>query len=160
MFARGNTAMMFGYSYTRNSILQKAPRLRFDVSYMPQVKDSILKKNYANYWGYGVYVKTPDQEASWSFLKFLAEPKNAGFYLSIVSSPASQRSILETQQNDPLLSVFAEQALTADSWVQLDNGFIKDVLEDMIDRQVVSEQSSSIALRKAASEINSKILSK
>jgi multiple sugar transport system substrate-binding protein len=160
MFAQGRAAMMFGYSYARNNILRKAPRLRFGISYMPQIKNSILKKNYADYWGYGVYVKSAYSEAAWSFLKFLSEPKNAGFYLSSIKSPASQKSILFTQQNNPKLAVFADQALTADSWLQLNSDIIKNILEDMIDSQVVSEQSANIALRKAAAEINSKILSK
>jgi len=160
MFAQGRVAMMFGYSYARNNILSKAPRLRFDVTYMPQIKDSILKKNYADYWGYGVYVKSAYPEAAWSFLKFLAKPKNASFYLSSTKNPASQKSILLTQQNNPKLAVFADQALTADSWLQLNSSFIKDVMRNMIDDQVISEQPANITLRKAASEINSKILSK
>jgi len=160
MFAQGRAAMMFGYSYARNNILSKAPRLRFSVSYMPQIKDSIFKKNYANYWGYGVYVKSASSDTAWSFLKFLAEPKNAGFYLSSIKSPASQKSILLTQQSDQNLGVFADQALTADSWLQSNNNLITSVLTSMIDQQVASEQSAAIALRKAASEINSKILSK
>jgi len=160
MFARGRVAMMFGYSYARNNILKKAPRLRFGVSYMPQVKDSILKKNYADYWGYGVYIKSAYSEAAWKFLKFLSEPKNAGFYLSVIKSPASQKSILLTQQNNKNLAIFADQALTANSWFQLNDAIIKNALENMIDNHVVSEQSASIALKKAAAEINSLILSK
>ncbi len=160
MFAQGRVAMMFGYSYARNNILRKSPRLRFGVSYMPQIKNNILKKNYANYWGYGVYIKSASSEVSWNFLNFLAKPKNTSFYLSKINSPASQKSILLTQQNNSKLAVFADQALTADSWIQLNSDIINRILEEMIDNQVVSEQSSSIALKKAAFEINSKILSK
>ncbi len=160
MFAQGRVAMTFGYSYARDNILRKAPRLRFGVSYMPQIKNSILKKNYADYWGYGVYIKSAYSEAAWGFLKFLSEPKNASFYLSGIKSPASQKTILLTQQNNPNLAVFANQALTADSWLQLNSDIIKSIMEKMIDSQVVSEQQSSIALRKAAADINSKILSK
>ncbi len=160
MFALGRVAMMFGYSWTKNSILQKAPRLRFNVAYMPQKKDSVIKKNYANYWGYGVYSNSPDKIAAWNFLKFLAEPKNAAFYLSQIEEPASQRAVLAIQQDDPNLAIFANQALTADSWFQLNNTLVDKVLINMMDQHVLSEQSEALALRRAASEINSKILSK
>ncbi len=160
MFALGRVAMMFGYSWTKYNILQKSPRLRFDVAYIPQKKDRLYKKNYADYWGYGVHINSPVKNRAWDFLKFLADPKNASFYLSQLSYPASQKSILAVQQNDRFLSVFADQALTADSWLQLDNTLIKDVIIKMIDQHVVSEQSASVALKKAVAEINSKILSK
>ncbi|MBI3671384.1 extracellular solute-binding protein [Candidatus Azambacteria bacterium] len=127
---------------------------------MPQVKDSIVKKNYANYWGYGVYANSANRAAAWNFLKFLSDPKNASFYLSEVKYPASQRSLLVAQQGDQNLSVFADQALSSTSWFQLNDTIIKEVVVDMIDQHVASEQAESLALSKAASEINSKILSK
>lgn len=160
MFALGRSAMMFGYSWTRQNILQKSPRLRFKVVNMPQVKNSILKKNYANYWGYGVYVNSPYRSMAWRFLKFLSEPQNAILYLSTMNYPASQKPILATQQSDEKLGIFANQALTADSWFQLDSAIIKEAMVNMIDQRVLSEQSADVSLRKAASEINSKILSR
>ncbi|MEK7452704.1 MAG: extracellular solute-binding protein [Patescibacteria group bacterium] len=160
MFALGRVAMLFGYSWTKNSIIQKAPRLRFTSAYMPQIKDSIVKKNYANYWGYGIYAKSSDAVVAWKFLKFLSDPKNAGFYLSQVKYPASQRSILTIQKDDSNLLIFANQALSATSWLQINDTLVKNVFIDMLDQHVASEQAESLALRKAAAEINSKILSK
>lgn len=159
-FSQGKVAMMLGYSSEANSILQKAPRLRYGIAPMPQIKDSILKKNYANYWGYGVYLNSPDKDMSWRFLKFLAEPQNAKFYLSKTKRPASQKSLLEEQQQDSALAVFADQALTADSWIQLDNAVIEEALTKMLDQHALSDQGASVALGKAIQDINSKILSK
>lgn len=159
-FSQGRVAMAFGYSSEADSILQKAPRLRYGIAPMPQIKDGILKKNYANYWGYGVYVNSPDKDTSWRFLKFLAEPQNAKFYLTQTKKPASQKSLLEEQQKDSELSVFANQALTADSWTQFDNSLNEDVLTKMLDQYSLSDQGSAVALGKAVQDINSKILSK
>jgi len=160
MFASGHAAMMFGYSYTKSAILLKSPRLRFDVAEMPQVKDSILRKNYADYWGYGVYIKSGKYDASWDFLKYLAEPAQSSFYLSAINEPSSQKAIIATQQSNNDLKIFANQALTADSWFQLDGETIKDILVKMIDQHISSEQSASVSLRKAAADINAQILSK
>lgn len=160
VFAQGRAAMAFSYSSELKSLSEKAPRLRYEVAPMPQLKGSVLKKNYANYWGYGVYLNSPDKNASWQFLKFLAEPKNAAIYLAGAQRPASQKSILEEQQKDPKLSVFANQALTADSWLQLDNTLIEESLIKMLDQQVLSEQAALVTLSKAVQDINSKILSK
>jgi len=160
MFSLGRVAMMFGYSWTKNNILQKSPRLRFAVAYMPQIRDSVLKKNYADYWGYGVYVGSGNKELAWRFLKFLAQPNNTSFYLSITGGAASQKSILVSQQEKADLEIFANQALTADSWLQLNDAVIEDVMVETIDQNILSGQSVDTSLTKAATKINSKILSK
>lgn len=52
-FAEGNLAMMFNYSWHRDTIAAKAPKLNFEVAPVPQISGN-QAINYANYWGFTV----------------------------------------------------------------------------------------------------------
>jgi ABC-type glycerol-3-phosphate transport system substrate-binding protein len=52
-FAEGNLAMMFNYSWHRDTLTAKAPKLNFEVAAVPQLAGNPAV-NYANYWGFAV----------------------------------------------------------------------------------------------------------
>lgn len=49
-FVTERAAMMFNYSHQIPVIKAKAPRLNFDVTLMPQIEDTTLRVDYANYF--------------------------------------------------------------------------------------------------------------
>ena len=154
MFAQGKVAMMLGYASTKESIVRKSPRLRFAVAPFPQVKNAITKKNYADYWGYAIYKNSPNKDTAWQFLHFLAQHNISAYYASVTQRPGSRRSVIAAQQEDPQMKVFAEQALSAVSWIQLDNQVIKQVFTEMIDAQVAGDQPLHQAILNADTKIN------
>lgn len=154
MFAQGKVAMMLGYASTKESILRKSPRLRFAAAPFPQVKNATIKKNYADYWGYAVYKNSPNKDAAWQFLHFLAQHNVSAYYASVTQRPGSRRSVIAVQQEDPQVKMFAEQALSAVSWIQLDDQVIKQVFTDMIDAQVTGDQPLQQAILNADTKIN------
>ncbi|PIP26320.1 MAG: hypothetical protein CO140_03425 [Candidatus Moranbacteria bacterium CG_4_9_14_3_um_filter_40_7] len=52
-FTEGNLAMMFNYSWHRDTIAAKASKLSFEVAPVPQLTGNPAV-NYANYWGFAV----------------------------------------------------------------------------------------------------------
>lgn len=52
-FAAGKLAMMFNYSWHRDTLTAKAPKLNFEVAPVPQLSGNPAV-NYANYWGFAV----------------------------------------------------------------------------------------------------------
>ena len=52
-FAEGNLAMMFNYSWHRDTLTAKSPKLNFEVAAVPQLSGNPAV-NYANYWGFAV----------------------------------------------------------------------------------------------------------
>ncbi|MEK7493773.1 MAG: extracellular solute-binding protein [Patescibacteria group bacterium] len=154
MFAQGRAAMMLGYANAKTSIMKKSPRLRFAVASFPQVKNTPIKKNYADYWGYAVYKNSPSKDAAWQFLHFLTQENASTYYASATQRPGSQRSIITTQQEYPEMKVFAEQALSAVSWVQRDDTVIRQVFTDMIDAQIAGDQPLQQTILNAETKIN------
>lgn len=154
MFAQGKVAMMIGYASARDRIMKKSPRLRFAVAPLPQQTNAVIKKNYANYMGLGVYKNSPSKDVAWQFIRFLTLPENQKYYLSAVQKGGSQKSVIADQQQDPNMKVFADQALSATSWLQLDHEVISDVFVEMIEAQISGDQSIKQTIENGERKIN------
>lgn len=154
-FAQNRAGMILGYTDTRTRLQKASPKLRFDVASLPQVKGATLLVNYADYWGFGVYKNSPNTRAAWEFLKFMTGPDMNMYYLTATGRPAAQKDLIVRQQQDAQMKVFANQALSAVSWIQMDANVIKDVFTQMIDTQITSDQSFRQTLDSGESKINS-----
>ena len=157
MFAVNRVAMMLGYSSTRSAILAKSSKVNFSVVAAPQMKNTVFKKNYADYWGFGVYKNSKNKDAAWQFLKFLTKIENNRYYLSATKRPASQKTLVLEQQQNPGMKAFADQALTAVSWIKKGKDIIDQTFLDMIESQISSSQTSGQAIKDAENKINSSI---
>lgn len=115
-FADGKVAYIFGYSYNNAQIKSKNPSLNYYVSPVPQIDGSSMNVNYANYFVEVVPKKSLYQNEAWDFLKYIADAKNVGKYLKSAEMPSALRSVLGSQQDDPVVGVFAKQAFTAKDW--------------------------------------------
>jgi len=61
-FSEGKLAMMLNYSWTRDIVASKAPKLNFDVAPLPQLPGD-HPVSYSNYWGFAV-AKNKNLDAS------------------------------------------------------------------------------------------------
>ncbi len=154
LFAQNKVGMIFGYAGTRENLLQKSPRLRFDIAPVPQVKDSVFNRNYASYWGYGVYKNSPNKQISWEFLKHLISQNVQLYYNSAVGKPSAVRSLIAIQQQDPILKVFANEALSATSVNQVDFVVLQKAFTTMIESQISKNESLRQSLIEATQNIN------
>ena len=119
-FAKGNLAMYFGYHWDYFDIKALNPNLNIKVAPVPQLAGGNV--NYASYWVEGVAKKSKNQKVAWDFLKFIsskdelaklyeAEAKLRGF-----GEPYGRMDMASLLQNDPITSVFVNQAKTAQGW--------------------------------------------
>lgn len=152
-FYEGKTAMMFNYSYHIPTIQAKAPYLNFGIAPMPQIKESTKDVNYANYWGLAVSHNSENPTEAWYFIDWLTQKENSKEYLEATKKPTARRDLISWQQNDPDLGVFAQQALTAHSWYQVDNSTIETIFADMIESVVLGEATVEDAIFKAAKQV-------
>src|SRR3989344_70483 len=158
MFAVNRAAMILGYSSTKNAILAKSSKVSFGVAAVPQMKNAVFKKNYADYWGFGVYKNSKNKDAAWQFLKFLSKIENNRYYFSPTKRTASQKALVLEQQGNSEMKIFADQALTAVSWIKKGKSVIDQVFLDMIEGQISSSQTAGqMIIKVAENKINSSI---
>ncbi len=152
-FKEGKAAMMFNYSHQVGVLKDQASRLNFAVAPMPQVSSTDIR-NYANYWGVGVTASSKFTNEAWKFVAYLASKEGAQSYLSATLRPSARRDLIDLQRNDLDLGVFAEQALSARSWYQIDNTAIESIFADMIDDVNFGRMSVKDSLNNAESRVN------
>lgn len=133
LFTSGKVAMMFGYSYHLPIIKAQAPKLNFSISSLPQIENSPIEVNFANYWVEGVSKKSKNQAAAWDFILFMSKEEQIKGYLEKTKKPTALRSLIKWQQESDELSVFANQLLTAKSWYKgKDSNAAETALAEMV----------------------------
>ena len=145
--------MTFNYSHQIPLLRSKAPRLNFAVAPMPQLNFS-QSLNYANYWAPTVSKFSKSGQQAWEFLVFLSSNEGVVSYLNNSGRPTARRELIEQQKNDLDLGVFANQALSAVSWYQVDALAVENIMADMIEDVNFGRRSISEALRTAENKIN------
>lgn len=152
-FTEGKTAMMFNYAYNIPILRAKNPHLNFEIAQMPQISEIDSKVNYANYFAAAVSNLSQNPEEAWQFILFLTEKKQQEIYLKKTDKPAGRRDLLKIQVDDPVMGPFAEQALSAKSWLQFDNMALEKTFGDMIEWVVRGEETPSSAISRAINKI-------
>jgi multiple sugar transport system substrate-binding protein len=153
-FAQGKLAMMLSYSYMLPTIKDKAPNLNWGVVPVPQVDNSGLKVNFANYWGEGVSKTSTKQQYAWDFLKFISQRDVLSQYYDKVKAPSSRKDLLSRQTSDVELGVFAENAITARSVYKSDAGQFESIILKMIDDVILRGSDPEAAVSDAVSQVN------
>ena len=166
---RNKAAMILGYWY-QIAVMKgdenkkgKNPNLNFGVAQMPQQDDVNESRyaTYADYWGYAVAKSTKDPQSAWRFVQFLTSKAQAEQYLIATKRPPALRSLIASYQDNPILSVFANQILIAKSWVQPGasdvNPLFSQAIEQVYRGQLSSEEAIR-ALREQVKELFSRIV--
>ena len=145
--------MIINYSHQAEVIREKAPRLEFGVAQVPQITSGDVR-TYANYWPLTVGKGSQHPYEAWQFVHFMTAGEGAGFYIAATGRPSARRDIIEQQKNDPIIGVFAQQALSARSWYQIDNLAIETIFADMIDAINFGRTTIKEALRDAEAKVS------
>lgn len=154
-FIEGATAIIFNYSHQIAAFRAKNPFLNFGVAPAPQITGSTQPVSYANYWGLAVSNKSKNPSWAWDLILYATTDETAAkTYLNLTRKPPALRSLIQANINDPDLGVFAQQALIARSWPQIDNNKIEEIFSDMIEAVINGQLTHRNALQKAESEVS------
>lgn len=152
-FVAGTTAMMINYEHQAPALRKAAPRLNWAVAPVPQASTADVR-TFANYWPLVVSAKTKSPDAAWSFVHYMTAGDGALAYLNASGRPAARKDLIEQQKSDPDRGVFAEQALSARSWYQIDSAAIETIFAEMIDGVNLGKQTISQALKAADARVS------
>jgi len=153
-FSNGDTAMIFGYADTRNLIKEKNPFINFKVAEMPQPAGSDKAVNYPDYWGLAVTNNSQNADWAWDFILYAtANDAVAEKYLVASNRPPALRTLIKKYTDHPTLGVFAKQALSARSWMQLNGKLNAGIFSEMIKSVLGNQLSITDALYQAEREV-------
>jgi ABC-type glycerol-3-phosphate transport system substrate-binding protein len=137
--------MMFGYSYHGVQIKAKGPKINFRLSTLPQIDLLAKKYNFANYWLLGVSPKSEQQvkDTAWDFIVFATtNPEQNQTYLEKSGKSPALKSLIAKAQDDPNISPFTLQTLTAESWYR---GYNPTAAEEIMKQLVTATNQGNFS---------------
>lgn len=152
-FAEGKTAMMLNYSYQIPTIKAKNPRLQFSVAPVPQISGNTTQVTFASYWPFAVSASSRSPQAAWQFVRFLASKPVAETINHAQGVPPARRDAVPDYQADPIMGVFAEQSLQAQSWPRVDIVATDGIFTTMIDSVATGGTAILDALKQAQDQL-------
>ena len=152
-FVAGKTAIIFAYQSDFARIRAKAPFLNVGIAPVPQAEGVSVAVNYPNYDSF-VVARAGQTAAAWNLILYLTTtPANAITYQSATGKPPALRTVIQGDANDPNLSVFALQALTARSWYEADAARIDTIFDAAIKNVLSGAEDSIKALKEAEAAV-------
>ncbi|MBU0613960.1 extracellular solute-binding protein [Patescibacteria group bacterium] len=153
-FANGQTAMLLGYSYYTPIIRTMAPKLNFDVAPIPQIAGG-RQVNYANYWLEGVSKSSENKNWAWDFILFATSENQVMSYLDSTNKPTALRNLIGSQLDNDYVSIFAQQALTAESWYHgKDATAMEEAFKDLITEILTSSEEPEDIIKRASQKVS------
>lgn len=119
LFAKGNLAMYFGYSWDYFTIKAINPNLAFEIHPVPQLPNQNM--TIASYWVEGVSPKSQHQKEALLFMKFLAKKETAQRLFTEASKtrafgePYARLDLADTLKSNSIVYPFVSQGNLATS---------------------------------------------
>ena len=155
-FVAGKTAIIFAYESDLATIKAKAPFMNIGIAAMPQPSGATLAVNYPQYEGFVAAKAGAQVSTAWNFILYLTTSDSIEkSYVTATGEPPAQRVEIQADENDPNLSVFATQALTAKSWYQPDDAQVSNIMNTAIANVLDGAQDSPHALNQAQAAVDS-----
>ena len=154
-FANGQLGFMYGYEYERDIIASKAPNLNYGIAQVPQPNLSQNPVDFASYWGFGVSKQSKDTADSWSFINAITQKTTLEAYYAGNPLPSPRRDIIQEQENDPNIGVFAYEALNAKSLWKKDTQKTDKIFTNLIDNVSIHGMTIQDALSNTVQQLNS-----
>ena len=143
-FAEGQLGMMLGYRYHSRLIREQSPFLALEIAPAPQLSADAV--DYPFYYGLAVTAASPFSVEAWKFIGYAATNRGAVTkYLNFVGELPALRSLIGEVGN--------VQALSARSWLKIDNQEIDRIFSEMISL-ILKGKDPSQALTEAEEKVN------
>ncbi|MBN2096112.1 extracellular solute-binding protein [Candidatus Peregrinibacteria bacterium] len=166
-FVRGKVAMIVGYPYLYDTLVQaiqnqqKAGGDHIDaddigVAPMPQLvtpTETTRRDTLASYFPLAVARTTDNPKDAWGLVQYLTTADSLQTYHKKTNHPTSRKDMVQEQQTEPIFGVFAYQAPFAKSFKIYDADAYYKAFTDAIQKVVTNVMTPKEALTEAQTKI-------
>ncbi|MFZ2523067.1 MAG: extracellular solute-binding protein [Minisyncoccia bacterium] len=153
-FLSGNLAIYIGFSSELFQILQKNSNLNYDVTIVPQIKDTKKRIVYGKMLAMAISKQSKQVGAAFTFMSALTEPKALSALEKINSLPPVRRDMLSSVPSDAYRNVFYNSALIAHSFIDPNPSATSRIFKNMVESITSGKSRVSESLSRASSELN------
>lgn len=154
MFLSGNLGMYIGFSSEIFSIQQKNSNLNFDVTYVPQIRNTTKKVVFGHLYALAIVKQSSQVGGAFVAMTGLTEPSSIRAMEEITNLPPVRRDLLSSKPADAFRVVFYNSALQAGSWIDPNSALSSNTFRDMIESITSGRNRTSEALQRANDELN------
>lgn len=157
MFLGGNLAMYVGFASEIFSIQQKNSNLNFDVTYVPQTRNTENRTVFGHMYAFAITKRSKNIAASFGAINALTEVAPLKALEASTNLPPVRRDMLSDKPTDAFRSVFYNSALISESWIDPEPTASTQIFRNMIE-EVTSGRSRVLeAIGRANTELNQEL---
>lgn len=160
LFASGDLGVYFGFASELSDIIRANPNLNFDVSQLPQLRDSDTRMTYGKMSAFSVPRASRNPTGAFIAGLLLTDTINIAAFSSITGLPPVRRDLLSGEPADAFSSVFYDSALISKAWLEPDSAQTNDIFRNMVESVTSGRARLSEAIRVADEELNLLLRSK
>jgi ABC-type glycerol-3-phosphate transport system substrate-binding protein len=153
MFLSGKLATYIGFASEIFSIQQKNSNLNFDVTYVPQIRDTSKKTVFGRMYALAIVKQSRQIAGAFLAVNALTEATSIKELETVTNLPPVRRDLLSNKPVDAFRSVFYNSALISRSWIDPDSVGSEKVFRDMIETITSGRGKLSEALYQANTEL-------
>jgi ABC-type glycerol-3-phosphate transport system substrate-binding protein len=152
MFTGGKLAFYIGKASELFKIESANPNLSFDVTQIPQIKNTKVKRTYGEIYAIVINKKSNNLTSALGVAGTIDQGEDAKSFSTSLSLPPVTRALLSDRPNDPYLFTFFNSALISRSWFDPDKGKSDLIFKELIENRLSSNLLTGQAINKAQAE--------
>lgn len=153
MFTGGKLAFYLGRASELFNIEAMNPNLSFDVTGIPQIKDSATKRTFGEIYAVVISKKSSNLTSAFGVAGMLSQSDNIKNLSTSLSLPPTSRILLSDKPKDPYLFTFFNSALISRSWLDPNKSKSDLIFKELIENTLSSNMSVSGAIDKAQGQL-------
>ncbi len=153
-FLSGDLAMYLGFASEIGSIQQKNSNLNFDVTFVPQIRNTQKKTVFGHIFGLAIVKQSKQIQGAFTLILSLTEPAAIKAMEALTDLPPVRRDLLSDKPSDAFRSVFYDSALISQTWIDPDPIKSSNTFRDMIEAITSGRERRPDAMERADQELN------
>jgi ABC-type glycerol-3-phosphate transport system substrate-binding protein len=155
MFLGGNLAMYIGFASEIFSIQQKNSNLNFNVTYVPQTRNTARKTVFGHMYTMSITKQSKNVASAFAAIMALTEVPALEALETVTSLPPVRRDMLANRPSDAYRSIFYSSALISRSWIDPEPTATTNLFRDMIEGITSGKLRQFEAISRANAELGS-----
>ena len=152
-FLAGNLAFYIGFASELPGLREKNPNLNFDVTKLPQIRDSKIKKTFANINGITALRSSPNVGNVIKIIGYLINNDASLLFSKSFNLPPVKRELLAEKQTDAYRGVFYDSAIIGGAWLDPNSYETSAIFKNMIENVTSGKFRINESIKRAGVEI-------
>ncbi|HRH27009.1 MAG TPA: extracellular solute-binding protein [Parcubacteria group bacterium] len=157
MFLGGNLAMYIGFASEIFSIQQKNSNLNFDVTYVPQTRNTENRTVFGHMYAFAITKQSKNIAAAYGVINTFTEPAPLKSLETATNLPPIRRDMLADKPTDAFRSVFYNSALISESWIDPEPTVSTQIFRDMVENVTSGRSRVLESIGRADTELNQEL---